>query len=111
MGLLPTDFFLVNRGGQEFKMTADQIAVLVGAVNDVSAANIAGRDTLASNGDLVAGDRVFVASAIDDDTVDVGWAIYRYDGADFDKIQEQESLDIVISVARDERPPSPKNRQ
>jgi len=59
------------------------------------AANITARDAL---GDLVAGDRVFVTDASDDAGVDAGWAIYRFDGTNFLKIAENESLDVVAAA-------------
>lgn len=79
-------------------MTASELAEFLGAVNDFSANTIADRDALT---DLGVGDRVFVADASDDATVDAGWAIYRVNATSplaFDKIQEQESLDVTVQV-------------
>ena len=59
-----------------------------------NAADIAARDLLT---DLVTGDRVFVTDASADATVDLGWAVYRWDGAAFLKMTEAESLDLVLA--------------
>ena len=101
MALQASDLFLVERGGTQFQMTADEIATFVGAVKDYSTATIATRDagTLTPAGTLKVGDRVFVADASADPDVDAGWAIYRVDGigpATYEKIQEQESMDVTI---------------
>lgn len=99
MPLQNTDLFIVERSGVQYKMTADQIAEFVGAVNDFTAADITARDALSS---LKVGDRVFVTDASADATVDAGWAVYRLQstGPDvYEKIQEQESLDLVITAA------------
>lgn len=104
MALQNTDLLLVERGGVKYHMTADMIAEFVGAVTDSSVATIAARDAL-TDGKI--GDRVFVADASADPDVDAGWAIYRVNATGplaFDKIQEQESLDVVVVVDLDYTP-------
>lgn len=96
MALENTDLFIVERSGVQYQMTANQIADFVGAVRDFTEADIAGRDALS---DVKAGDRVFVTDATADASVDSGWAVYRYDGSAYEKIQEQESMDLTISAA------------
>ena len=98
MALQNSDLFIVERAGERYNMTADQIADFVGAVRDFSAADIAARDALP---DLRVGDRIFVTDATADADVDAGWAIYRLQSTGpnvFEKVQEQESLDVVISI-------------
>ena len=101
MTLQNTDLFIVERGSQQYQMTADQIADFLGAVRDFTASNIVGRDALA---DLQIGDRVFVTDATADSTVEAGWAIYRVSTTGpitFDKIQEQESMDMSVVASVD----------
>lgn len=95
--LQSNDLFIVERGGVQFQMTADQIAEFVGAVNDYTAADISERDSLTG---LKVGDRVFVSDATADSTVNSGWAVYRAQSIGpivYEKIQEQESLDVSVS--------------
>lgn len=99
MALQTTDLFIVERAGVQYQMTANQIADFVGAIRDFTFADIVGRDSLA---DVKVGDRVFVTDASSDSTVDAGWAIYRVSTTSpitYEKIQEQESLDIVVSAS------------
>lgn len=96
MALLDTDLFIVERSGVQYQMAADQIADFVGAVRDFTATDITARDALTG---LNAGDRVFVTDASSEADVDAGWAVYRYDGSAFEKIQEQESMDLTISAS------------
>lgn len=98
MTLQSTDLLLVERGGAQYKMTPDALGTFLGAIRDESVANIAARDGLTG---LSEGDRVFVGDASADASVDAGWAVYRYNGTDFDKIQEQESLDVSVSSGGD----------
>lgn len=98
MGLLTTDLFIVERGGVQYKMTAQEIADFVGAVRDYTVSNITARNALT---DPVVGDRVFVTDATGDATVDSGWAVYRVQSTGpivYEKIQEQESMDLVITA-------------
>ncbi len=102
MPLANNDLLIVERGGVRYKMTSQQIGDFLGAVRDVNTATITTRDagTWTPQEDLKIGDRVFVADATGDVTVDSGWAIYRVTGTGpytFNKIQEQESMDIAIS--------------
>lgn len=97
MALQETDLFIVERSGTRYQMTADQIATFVGAIQDYTAADIAARDALTS---LNVGDRVFVVDASADATVGSGWAVYRVGSTGpitYDKVQEQESLDVTVS--------------
>jgi len=95
MALLNTDLFIVERSGVQYKMTAEQIADFVGAVRDYTVADIPTRNALTG---LNEGDRVFVTNAIGDATVDSGWAVYRFGGTNYEKIQEQESMDLAITA-------------
>lgn len=98
MPLSSNDLLIVERGGVQYQMTADDVADFVRAVREFSAADITARDALT---DLVVGDRVFVADASADATVDSGWAIYRVDSTGpnvFFKQAEQEGLDITVSA-------------
>lgn len=96
MALTSTDLFIVERAGVQYHMTADQIVAFLGVPADETAADITARNALTG---LIAGTRVFVTDATADATVDAGWAIYRWDGAAFAKIQEQESMDVVVTGA------------
>ena len=96
MALQNTDLFILERAGVQYKMTANEIADFVGAVNDSTASNIVGRDALTN---VKIGDRVFVTDASADPSVDSGWAVYRVQSITpnvFEKIQEQESMDLTI---------------
>ena len=99
MPLSATDKLLVERGGVQYQMDASEIADFVGAVRDFTANDIAARDALTN---LNVGDRVFVADASADATVDSGWAIYRVQTTGpitYFKIQEGEGLDVVAGGA------------
>lgn len=98
MALQVSDLFLVERAGVQYQMTANQIADFVGAVRDFTVADIAARNLLIG---LKVGDRVFVTNATADSTVTSGWAVYRVASIApivYQKIQEQESMDIVIAT-------------
>jgi hypothetical protein len=91
-----TDLFIVERAGVRYKMTADQIADFVGAIRDYTVLTIAERNALTG---LKIGDRIWVADATPDSSVTIGWAIYRVQSTGpnvFFKIQEQESMDLII---------------
>jgi len=99
MALQNTDLFIVERSGVQYQMTANQIADFVGAVRDYTVADISARDALTG---LSVGDRVFVTDASSEADVDTGWAIYRLASTSpdvYEKIQEQESMDITVSAA------------
>ena len=99
MPLQSTDLFIVERSGVQYKMTATQIADFVGAIRDFTVADISGRNALTG---LKVGDRVFVTNATGDTTVTTGWAIYRVSSVGpnvFAKVQEQESMDLVINAS------------
>lgn len=96
-----TDLLIVERAGVQYSMTADQIAVFVGAAGKVNVPTIADRDALTS-AEIQIGYEVFVADASDDSSVTAGWAKYRVDGIapiTFIKLSEQEGLDTVIVSA------------
>jgi hypothetical protein len=98
MGLINSDLFIVERSGVQYKMTADAIADFVGAVRDYTTATITSRNLLTG---LNVGDRVFVTDASGDATVTSGWAVYRVQSVGpivYAKIQEQESMDLVITA-------------
>lgn len=59
---------------------------------DYTVADITERDALEN---LEENDTVFVTDATADNTVTTGWAVYRYDGENFVKLSEEESLDFV----------------
>jgi len=101
MGLINSDLFMVERSGVQYKMTAEEIANFVGAVRDFTASTITARDAITG---LTVGDRVFVTDASSDSTVTANWAVYRVQSLAptvFEKIQEQESMDLVISATTD----------
>jgi hypothetical protein len=105
MALTNTDLFIVERAGVQYKMTAQQLADFNGAVHEYTANTIGERDagTLSPTppgGGLKVGDRVFVVDASADLTVTADWAVYRVGSTGpivYDKIQEKESLDQVVS--------------
>lgn len=104
MALQNTDLFIVERSGVQYQMTATQIADFVGAVRDLTATSYA--NMLAGTfvgGDIAkVGDRVFIADASGDASVDSGYAGYRIDSIEpiaVTKIYEQESMDITVSAA------------
>jgi hypothetical protein len=97
MALAVTDLFIVERAEVQYKMTANQIADFVGAIRDFTVADIAARNLLVG---LKVGDRVFVTNATGDSTVASGWAVYRVSSIGpivYQKIQEQESMDFIIT--------------
>src|SRR5690606_39494857 len=59
---------------------------------------------IAAQGDQEENALYYVADASDDPTVDSGWAVYRYLGStdgdldDYQKLSEEESLDVVFNV-------------
>lgn len=102
MALQSTDLFIVERSGVQYKMTANQIADFVGAVRDLTATTysnmIAG--TFTGGETAKQGDRVFIADASGDSSVDSGYAGYRIDSIGpitVTKMYEQESMDIVVT--------------
>lgn len=107
MSLQNLDLLIVERGGVQYRMNATELAKFLNTVNDFTAADISDRDSgtavpaLPADGYQV-GDRVFVVDASADATVDAGWAIYRVNSIGpvvFQKVQDQESLDVVVNVA------------
>lgn len=103
MALAATDLFIVERGGVEYKMDADQLKAFLQA--NFIAADITARDALT----LDAGDEVYVVDASADATVTTGGAKYIWDGAAFLKIAEDESFDVTIAPTNLGYTPSPTN--
>lgn len=100
--LLPTDLLIVERGLAHYKFTPSELAEFLNTVQDISVTVITDRDAL-TNSEVKAGDRVFVGDATADATVTTGWAIYRVLTATdtevtYQKIQEQESMDMVVTA-------------
>jgi len=100
--ILATDLLIVERGGLQYRFTPEELAEFLNTVQDVSVTAIADRDVL-TEADVKVGDRVFVGDATADAEVDAGWAIYRVltataTGATYQKIQEQESMDVTITA-------------
>lgn len=110
-----TDLFIVERAGVQHSLTADEVRIFVGAVADHTATDIADRDASYGSAPAVkVGDRVFVVDASGDSTVTAGWAVYRVASlapATYNKIQEQEGLDIVIAPTNLAAVPSPTGVQ
>lgn len=98
MSLQSADLFIVERAGVQYSMTANQISDFVGAVKDLTATNYDNMiiGTFVGGDVPKSGDRIFIPDASNDPTVDTGWAVYRYDGTGYEKIQEQESMDLVV---------------
>ena len=91
MSLQSSDLFIVERGGVQYKMDADQLKTFVRVSYIV--ADIAARDALS----VGAGTRVLVQDASADSTVDSGFAVYWYDGTSYIKTAEGESLDVTVA--------------
>ena len=103
MALVGTDLFIVERGGVEYKMDADQLSAFL--QTNFIAADITARDALT----LEAGDEVYVVDATADATVDAGGAKYIYDGTNFLKIAEDEGFDVAVAPTNLSYTPSPTN--
>ncbi len=100
MPLNQTDEFIIQRGSAQYRMTADQIALFVGAIKDYTAADLVERDHLEDFENIKVGDRIFVVDATLDPSVLNGWAVYRVASVGptvFDKIQEQEGMDVTVT--------------
>lgn len=103
MALQNTDLFIVERAGVQYKMASDQIADFIGAVRDLTAVtyNDMLADSFIGGQTAKVGDKVFIADASDDPSVDTGYAGYRVDSVfpiTVTKIYEQESMDLVINT-------------
>lgn len=103
MALTSTDLFIVERGGVQYKMDADQLKTFVQA--NYIAADITARDALT----LDTGDEVYVVDASADGTVTAGGAKYIWDGSAFIKMAEDESFDVAIAPTDLAYTPSPTN--
>lgn len=103
MALLSTDLFIVERGGIQYKMDADQLKTFVQA--NYIAADITARNALT----LDASDEVYVVDASADADVTSGGAKYIWDGANFLKMAEDESFDVTIAPTDLAYTPSPTN--
>lgn len=89
--LLGTDLFIVERGGVQYQMNSDLLKVFL--QSNYITADITARDGLS----LDVGDEVYVVDASADATVSAGGAKYIYDGTNFIKTAEDESMDVVIA--------------
>lgn len=103
MPLQNTDLFIVERNGVHHHWTADQLNAFINAGQDLTALSYADLLTETFIGGRAAsvGDKVFINNADGDPTVDAGFAIYRISGLSplaFDKIQEGESLDLIVNA-------------
>ena len=115
MPLLGTDLFIVERGGVQKSMNASELQTFLGKNANYTTATIATRNagtfTPTSPAPLVR-DTVLVTDASADPTVTSGWAIYLITGVSpytYQKIQEQESMDVTITTANLGYTPSPTN--
>lgn len=102
MPLQPLDKFLVQRGTVQYEMTADQLNDFINAGQDLTALSFEDLQNQIFIGGAEAeiDTKVFINDASGDPSVNVGFAIYRISSLSpymFDKIQEGESLDIVIN--------------
>ena len=98
MAVQSSDFFVVERSGAMYHTLASDILAYIQANlgnTQYEVPNIAARNALTG---LSYGDKVFVVDASADATVTSGWALYRYITSGWQKIAEQESLDIDLSV-------------
>ncbi|MDY6884093.1 MAG: hypothetical protein SWL02_09990 [Pseudomonadota bacterium] len=94
------EMYVTDSGGLPRKIFAEaEVQALIDqAINDFGSslvvADIVARDALTAE----EGDRVHVVDATADSSVDGGTAGYIYDGSDWIKMYEQESLDIDFSA-------------
>ncbi len=89
--LTNTDIFIVERGGVQYQMTAEQIKTFVRA--NFIVADIAARDALT----LETGNEVYVVDATADPDVDAGGAKYLFDGTNFITLAEDEEFNMTIA--------------
>jgi len=107
MALGLNDVIAVSSAGVNKKATVmDLVNFLTGQIGTTEhkAADIAARNALSN---MSIGDRVEVADATGDPTVDSGWALYSYTGAGWKKVAEEEGLDVVIGHSDLAVSPSP----
>lgn len=102
MPLQPLDKFLVQRGTVQYEMTAEQLNDFINADQDLTAISFEDlqNQVFVGGAQVDIGTKIFINDASGDPTVDSGFAIYRVSSVSpflFDKIQEGESLDIVIN--------------
>lgn len=99
MALQGSDYFIIERGSTVYNVLGSDILAYVQAnigTSEYSVADIAARNALSN---LSSGDRVFVTDASADATVTTGWAIYVWQGAAFQKVAEEEGLDVIAGGA------------
>lgn len=99
MAFLGTDNLAIDRSGTLYRVTgADVLAYVQSSIGTTehTVANIAARNALAG---VSLGDQVYVTDATADATVTAGWAIYRWNGAGWTKVLEQEGIDAVSAQA------------
>lgn len=95
MAFQATDQLAIERGGVLYRTLGSEVLAYVQAnlgTSQYSVADIAARNALTG---ITTGDIVYVVDASADATVDVGWAVYMWQGAAWSKISEQEGIDVV----------------
>lgn len=93
MAVQGTDNFLISRSGTNYRVLGSDLLAFIQAnlgSSEYNVADITARNALTG---ITTGDRVYVADASADATVDAGWAIYAWIGSAWLKIAEQEGLD------------------
>jgi hypothetical protein len=99
MAFQGSDNIAIQRGGTMYRVVGsdilDYILANLGS-SQYQVADIAARNALTN---MTIGDTVFVVDASADATVSTGWAIYRWMGAAYTKIAEEESLEITAGGA------------
>jgi len=93
MALQGSDNLVISRAGTIYRVPASDFLAYIQAnigSSEYNVADIAARNALTG---ITTGDRVYVADASADATVDSGWAIYAWIGSAWLKVAEQEGLD------------------
>lgn len=97
MALQGSDFFVIERAGAVYSILGSDVLAYVQdnlGTTQFQAADITARNALTG---LTLGDVVLVTDASADSTVTTGWAMYRWMGAAWQKIAEEESLDFTVA--------------
>lgn len=95
MAVQGSDYFIIERAGAVYHTLGSDILAYIEqnvGTSQFDVATITARDALTG---LSTGDRVFVADATADATVDLGWAVYMWRGSAFTKVAEEEGLEVV----------------
>lgn len=109
MAVQGSDSFMISRGGSLYKVLASDILTYAQAqlgTTEYDVADITARNALTN---ISVGDRVFVVDASADATVSTGWAIYVWRGSAFEKVAEEEGLDVVAGGTNLTYSPSASN--